>query len=273
MTRLTDTSPEAEEVLREVYRRMSFAQRWRTMGSLYQTARMLHAAGYRMRKPEATDEEIQDAWAVTVLGDSLAGQVRRKGVVGNSDQLRVLKEVTDILDRLHIAYALGGSWASSMVGKMRFTNDADVCVEPFPGKETAFCDSFGADYYVSLPAVRQALQTRSCFNVIHGATSFKVDLFVSKGRPFDLSLMARRRSQIVPESGGQAVTVVSPEDVILLKLEWYRLGEELSEQQWRDILGVFEIQGKQLDLAYLEQWAADLRVADLLARARKEAGL
>jgi hypothetical protein len=63
---------------------------------------------------------------------------------------------------------------------------------------------------------------------------------------------------------------VSPEDLLLLKLEWYRMGNEVSDQQWTDILGVLRVQAGQLDEAYLDHWAADLRVADLLARARQE---
>jgi hypothetical protein len=63
---------------------------------------------------------------------------------------------------------------------------------------------------------------------------------------------------------------VSPEDIILLKLEWFRIGGEMSERQWNDVLGVFEIQGSRLDQTYLDHWAPVIGVADLLARARQE---
>ena len=64
----------------------------------------------------------------------------------------------------------------------------------------------------------------------------------------------------------------TPEDIALAKLEWYRLGNEVSDRQWTDILGVFKVQGGALDLAYLRRWAAPLGVADLLERALAEAG-
>ena len=190
----------------------------------------------------------------------------------DEESVTVLREVLAALDRLGVPYALGGSWASSVLGKMRFTHDADVAVEPFPGKEADLCASFGDDYYVSLPAVQDAVRRRSSFNVIHFPSSFKVDVFVQKDRPFDRSVMARRQPQALEEGPGQAVMMVSPEDVILLKLEGYRLGGEASEQQWRDVLGVFEVQASRLDQAYLDRWAAHLRVADLLHRARQESG-
>ena len=34
------------------------------------------------------------------------------------------------------------------------------------------------------------------------------------------------------------VPIASPEDMILSKLEWYRLGNEISERQWKDVTRV-----------------------------------
>ena len=60
----------------------------------------------------------------------------------------------------------------------------------------------------------------------------------------------------------------SPEDTILHKLLWYRLGGDISDRQWNDVLGILRIQGTALDFAYLEQWAATLNLMELLLRAR-----
>ena len=157
-----------------------------------------------------------------------------------------------------------------MLGKMRFTHDADLTAEPFPGKEAELVASFGEDYYVSLSAVEDAVRRRSSFNIIHLPTNFKVDVFVRKDRAFDQSLMARRQARSLPDLPDTSLFVVTPEDIILLKLEWFRLGGEMSERQWNDVLGVFEIQGGRLDQAYLDHWAQALGVSDLLARARQE---
>lgn len=263
MVKLTDTTPEAEQVLREAYRRMPFERKWRQMGETYHTAWVLHAAGFRARHPTATDAEVWQAWGGF-------GPGRTTPMMQSDETLRVLQEVVAVLSRLGIAYALGGSWASSLLGKMRFTHDADLTVEPFPGQEKVFCASFGDDYYVSLPAVQHAVGQRSSFNVIHTLSSFKVDLFVRKDRPFEQSVMARRRAFTLPHALGQMIQCVSPEDIILLKLEWYRLGGETSQQQWLDVRGVLEVQGPRLDHAYLDRWATDLGILDLLTRARQE---
>ena len=60
--------------------------------------------------------------------------------------------------------------------------------------------------------------------------------------------------------------------MILFKLEWYRQGGEISDRQWSDIVGVIRVQAEKLDISYLDQWASQLKVADLLLRAHEEAG-
>ncbi len=187
------------------------------------------------------------------------------------EHTEIVQQMIGILVRLDIPYALGGSWASSLLGKMRFTTDADFTVEPFLGKEAAFCAAFSDDYYISLPMIQDAIRRRSSFNVIHWSSGFKIDLFVRKDRPFEKAVMMRRHPHIVAE--GQEVMLVSAEDIILLKLEWYRLGGGASERQWSDVLGVIQMQADRLDADYLDRWAADLGVSDLLQRARQESGV
>lgn len=60
---------------------------------------------------------------------------------------------------------------------------------------------------------------------------------------------------------------------MIRKLDWYRLGGEVSERQWADVLGVLKLQGDALDRAHLTYWARELGISDLLERALAEAGL
>jgi hypothetical protein len=65
--------------------------------------------------------------------------------------------------------------------------------------------------------------------------------------------------------------VISPEDLILAELEWYRMGGEVSKCQWEDVLGVLKVRASQLDMDCMHRWANEIGVADLLERALREA--
>src|SRR5262245_47104342 len=273
MARLTDTSPEALRVLVDSYRRMTPARKWRVLRDAYRTARALHQAGFRFRHPAAAAGAVQAEWRKLALGSHWQPQFAEIPEVESHalDNLPVLRHVMATFRRLNIPCALGGSWASSLQGEPRMTQDADLTAEPFPGREAVFAQYFGPDYYVSIDAIQDAVCRRASFNIIHLASGFKVDVFIRNERPFDKSVLARRIPVPAPDSPGETIDVVSPEDVILLKLEWYRIGGETSDRQWGDVLGVLRVQGDRLDAAYLDHWATDLGVADLLAKARAEA--
>lgn len=100
---------------------------------------------------------------------------------------------------------------------------------------------------------------------------FKVDVFIPRPRPFLQSQLARAQRHTFAFETEVSAKFASPEDTILSKLEWYRLGGEASDRQWRDILGVLKIRAKDLDLAYLRKWAGELKVSDLLERALQDA--
>ena len=101
--------------------------------------------------------------------------------------------------------------------------------------------------------------------------SIKIDVFIRKHRAFDGEVLARGiGAAVFGESEGQ-FNVITAEDVILLKLEWYRLGGEVSDRQWNDVRGVLKTQQDRLDRAYLRHWSAEIGVRDLLARAESEA--
>ena len=119
--------------------------------------------------------------------------------------------------------------------------------------------------------MRRAIGTRGSFNAIHLATMFKVDIFVCRDRPYARERMARSSYETLSTAPERRARFAAPEDVVLAKLEWYRLGGEVSDRQWRDVLGVIKTQGERLDSAYLGRWARELAVQDLLARAMADA--
>src|SRR5436309_3174199 len=133
MPKPSDTSPEADRVWTAAYRAMSPGRKWAMLGESFRTGKLLHAAGCRQRRPQVTAEEIHREWLALQYG--FYGDVRGESAMDPSIQnLQVVREVLTVLDRLGIRYALGGSMASSIHGIARYTHDADISVEPFPGK-------------------------------------------------------------------------------------------------------------------------------------------
>jgi hypothetical protein len=103
---------------------------------------------------------------------------------------------------------------------------------------------------------------------------YKVDIFVPPSHPWAQQELARRRSeQVGAEHDAESLYFCSPEDIILHKLEWYRMSSGVSDRQWSDVLGVLKVQATALDLAYLKHWANELDLTDLLNQALQEAGV
>lgn len=188
------------------------------------------------------------------------------------DILAALAPVVAAFDGLGVRHYIGGSVASTMHGAIRSTMDVDVVCDLRADQVEAFLAAFGADVYVSQAAVRQAVEKRSCFNVIHLPTAYKVDVFVSRGRPFDVAAM--ERAIPLPLAAGRETTVpvATPEDSIVAKLEWFRIGDETSERQWQDVSRLVALHGDVLDLAYMRRMAESVGVAYLLDRLLQSTG-
>jgi hypothetical protein len=183
-----------------------------------------------------------------------------------------LQRIISNLEVLGVHYMLAGSFASSLHGLARFTQDADLIVDLHLSQLDAFAQAFASDFYMDRGLIQQALTWGTSFNIIHFESSFKVDFFVVSGRNFSREEFSRRvLREVDPRSEFEAY-VQTPEDAVLSKLDWYRQGGEISENQWRDVLGMLRQQAGGLDLAYLRKWADELAVADLLKRACREAG-
>jgi hypothetical protein len=183
----------------------------------------------------------------------------------------VLKQLTDTLDALKIDYAIGGSIASSVYGKVRFTQDADITVAPFGEKAERLHATLKEDFYMSKDAMAQALSDRGSFNVIHLTSAFKIDIFVRKDDDFYRQLFLRRRRVKLDESLDHLFDIVSAEDIILLKLQWYKSAGCVSERQWSDVLGVLAVQAHLLDMRYLKDWSEKLGLGEMLQKAIDEA--
>lgn len=192
--------------------------------------------------------------------------------MSSPDILAALLPVVEALEVLGVNYQIGGSVASSAHGVPRSTLDVDVVADVGPDHVEPLVRRLSDTYYIDGEMIHEAIRHRSSFNVIHLGTMLKVDLFVVKDRPFDREAFGRATLDTLSEEpGARRLRLTTPEDIVLHKLVWYQLGEEVADRQWRDAVGVLRVQGAAIDLAYLRRWAATIGVEDLLERALAEA--
>ena len=78
--------------------------------------------------------------------------------------------------------------------------------------------------------------------------------------------MQRRRERVWEVASGETAWFLAPEDVILFKLQFYRKGGEVSQKHPIDIAKMLVVVGSELDVDYIERWAADLGLLDLWRR-------
>lgn len=188
-----------------------------------------------------------------------------------SDPVHVALIVAEVLEARRVRYLVGGSLASAVSGEPRSTLDVDLVVELTESDVEPLVTALGDRFHADADSLRRAVRERSSANVIHYATSTKVDLFIAGGSSLDKKQMDRRQRVQVSTDPERWLYVYTPEDILLQKLRWYRLGNEISDRQWRDILGVILVQGDRLDQAYLHDNADDFGVSELLQRALREA--
>ncbi len=180
--------------------------------------------------------------------------------------------VVEALDELGVPYLIAGSLASSVHGEVRSTWDTDLVADLSTDQAVPLAEALTGRLYVDAEMILDAIRHRRHFNVVHLDTMFKVDVFVPKQRDFDRMQIRRRQEHVIWSDPVHKAFVASPEDTILAKLDWYRQGDEVSERQWRDVIGVIKVQGDRLDVEYLRKGAIELAVGDLLKEALAEAG-
>jgi hypothetical protein len=173
-------------------------------------------------------------------------------------ELEVLQDATARLERAGIPYMLTGSIALSYYAQPRMTRDIDLVAELQGRDAQAVTALFEPDYYVSGDDVGRAIAERGMFNALHLARLVKLDFIVRKETPYRLHEFERRRRVRLP---GFEAWIVSREDLILSKLAWSKdSGSELQLSDVRSLLA------GGADRQYLERWAGELSVTDLLRR-------
>jgi hypothetical protein len=183
-----------------------------------------------------------------------------------------LLRLLEVFDHLEIAYMIAGSGASSVHGLVRTTGDIDMVARIGLQDVRSLVTELRQDFYIEEVQVRTALEHSRSFNVIYLRNSYKFDIFPLTADRYQQVQFGRRRHEMSSLFTGKPLelAVATPEDVILSKLRWFHMGGKVSEQQWHDVLGVIAVQGDELDLGYLREWAEYLGVWNLLEKALAE---
>lgn len=188
-----------------------------------------------------------------------------------SDALVVLGVLADILERLGLRYAVGGSLASGAWSEPRSTHDVDVLVDLPAGRIPELHAALRDRFYVDEGSMRSAVQDKRAFNVIHLGLYQKIDLFVAGSGALDTAQLDGPVLRSLSPDSERLYPVTAPEIVVLRKLDWYRQTGEASDRQWRDVQAVLRVQGTRLDLAKMRTLAKVADLAALLERAAAEA--
>jgi hypothetical protein len=245
------------------------------MSSLTRTARKLARLGLQDRYPDASNDELTRRFWDLLYPDHARIALPKAATQDNEMQepelIDVALMVTTVLEELGVTYVIGGSVASTLHGVPRSTVDADLVADLQAEHIAPFVAALKENFYVDPLSVMDAILNQSSFNLIHLESMFKVDVFIPRQRAFDRNQLSRRILRTVTAQPKTLAWIASVEDTVLAKLEWFRLGGESSERQWRDVLGILKKQGEDIDLAYLRQQAAELNVFDLLEQALVEA--
>jgi len=178
----------------------------------------------------------------------------------DSEYLHFVSIVVDTLEKLEVYYAIGGSLASSIYGEIRSTYDVDIAIQLQMEHVSELVEAFRSrDWYVFPEGIEKAVLGGGEFQIIDGSSGVKADFFVTPPQPMPRQLSVFGRARLMPYGlGDKQAKVMSPEDVILYKLEWYLLGK--SEKHLRDIRAIL---GRlPIDMAYLDRWLDEIQARE-----------
>lgn len=185
------------------------------------------------------------------------------------DPLAVAQGIAGHLDAVGLRYLIGGSVASSLLGEPRSTLDLDIMIEADREKVRALVRRLSDTCYVDEASALEAVEKRRSFNAIDLTSAMKIDFFIAEDASFAEEAMRERRGVEIPGIG--PLYFYAAEDLIIRKLLWYRIGDEASERQWRDVVSLLRLNEGRVDLDRLERLARETRLADLLRRALEAA--
>jgi hypothetical protein len=166
------------------------------------------------------------------------------------DFLRIL---IGFFERNNIPYMLSGSMAMSTYTVPRFTRDFDFIVHLKKENIDLLLEQFSEGYYCDEDAVKEAIATKTMFNIIDHKSGYKADFMILKDEPYRQVEFDRRIKVVFLN---MSLYIVSPEDLLISKLLWIQ--EIQGNLQTEDIKALAEL--PQMDWDYIKHWIATLKL-------------
>lgn len=173
-------------------------------------------------------------------------------------QAKLLKDITHFLSSHKISYMITGSWSSIYYGRPRASHDIDFVVElPVENveKTVQLFSQLPETFMIQLETIKEAIKNKNQFQAIHLLTMLKMDFWILTDEKFDKERFARRKKI---KLFNQFMQMATPEDTIIQKLVWYSKGQ--TEKHLVDAAFVLQIQEKNLDQNYLQEWIKKLKL-------------
>jgi len=274
-TQAADTTIEAEKIWFELIGKMPIETRIMQYHRASIQSQQIWWSLFKEQHDNLTNKQLKIEYIKLKLGEkycSINKLIDTDFMIVSEIDLAVT--IGEILDNLNIPYYLGDRLASSFWGERRQTEDADIAVILELEKVQELIAALSTEFYVSEIAIDDAMNGRTnSFNVIHTASVIKADIYpIQQSNDFEFSAMSRRK-QVELFSTNKFIYIVSPEDIVLQKLRWYKIADNYSQKQWRDILGVLKARRKILDFDYLRLWSDYLKLTPELEKAFDETDL
>jgi hypothetical protein len=282
-TQSADTHPDTERMLIHLIRTAPMSKRFRLIQSLTQGAFWSNIQAWRQRYPNASEHDATLQVVSHSYGPLLAERMREAFVQRQDwslqpiDLLTVMIPALQAFDEQNLFWYLGGSIASSLHGMQQMAQDIDLVVDLHPQNLSSLLPILKQHYAFDDDAFQETASQRTACSLIHPDTLMKVDLIMAKQGAFETALHPRIASYSLDDRY-PSLRLASAMEMILVKLHRYsqnllsRTDGMRDDAEWNDIVGMLKIQEPPFERDFLEEWARNLRIAEMLRQALVDAG-
>ncbi|MEW6039901.1 MAG: hypothetical protein AB1633_00070 [Elusimicrobiota bacterium] len=181
-----------------------------------------------------------------------------------TEELEVLKIVTERLNKENIVYMISGSIALNLYTSPRMTRDIDIVVDLKDADIDRFIKIFQKDFYVDKEMIYEAKRQTGMFNLIHNEYVVKIDFIIKKTSEYQETAFLRKKNISIENS---PMWFISPEDLVISKLNWAR--DSYSEMQLKDVRNLLQTMDN-IDFQYIEKWVEKLNLIEIYQKIGNE---